>query len=304
MIYGGHAKAARPWGRAVIGVGGRLRASLRLLGHWLDRRPWVGLLLAVEAAAFMVGHLALTGGPVDHLANPGTDYRIYMDAAERVMAGGLWYPDWQLAGPYDIDRGPVLYPPSSIGFFLAATFLPTILWWAIPLAIVAGVVLACRPRPWTWPLLVMGLLYGNTIGLVLAGNPVMWAVAALALGTRYGWPAAFVLIKPSLAPFALFGIRSLDWWRVAVLFALLALLTLPLWPDYLTTLDNMRGERAGLLYSIRDVPFMLVPLLAWAGRSHRAVELVDAEDFSCAGAEEPANPYLRPSGRVRDRRLS
>jgi hypothetical protein len=50
--------------------------------------------------------------------------------------------------------------------------------------------------------------------------------------------------------------------------ALLALLSLPfgpLWADWLTTLVNSRG--GGLLYSSLEAPFLVLPLVAWLGRT-------------------------------------
>ena len=75
---------------------------------------------------------------------------------------------------------------------------------------------------------------------------------------------AFVLLKPSLFPFALVGVNRRSWWAGAAAFVLLALLFAPMWPDFLAVLANSRG--GGLLYSVQEVPMMAAPVLAWLGR--------------------------------------
>ncbi len=42
-----------------------------------------------------------------------------------------------------------------------------------------------------------------------------------------------------------------------------------MWSDYLTVLTNSRNE-VGLLYSLSDVPLLLIPIIAYLGRTrHR-----------------------------------
>jgi hypothetical protein len=77
--------------------------------------------------------------------------------------------------------------------------------------------------------------------------------------------APFVLLKPSLAPFGLFGIRHQSWWVGAAVFALLCLPFGTLWSDWLRTLGNSRG--GGLLYSSLEAPMLLLPVAAWVGRT-------------------------------------
>ncbi len=63
----------------------------------------------------------------------------------------------------------------------------------------------------------------RSIDIVMYGNPVIWSTAALAAGTLLGWPAVFVILKPSLAPLAIWGIRRRSWW-IALAVAIVAAL--------------------------------------------------------------------------------
>jgi hypothetical protein len=194
----------------------------------------------------------------------GVDYRLYVDAAHRWLGGGSYFESYQLAGPYDIRAGDILYPPVALLFFAPFTILPAILYWAIPIAIIAGVVWRWRPRPEVWPLLAFCAAWPTTALKTWTGNPVLWIAAALAVGTMWRGASILVLLKPSLFPFALFGADRRVWW---LSLALLVLLSIPfgsLWIDWLTALSNSRG--GGVLYSALEIPFLALPLIAWAGR--------------------------------------
>ena len=80
---------------------------------------------------------------------PGLDYRIYMDRAADWLEGDGFYLARQLDGPYALLSGDALYPPISLLLFAPFTSLPAVLWWAIPIGIVSGIVLytARRSRP-------------------------------------------------------------------------------------------------------------------------------------------------------------
>lgn len=208
--------------------------------------------------------------PEQVLVSIGGDYRMYMEAASRWLASGVWYLPTQLAGPYDVALGDVMYPPSSIPLFVPFAFLPAVLWWAIPTAIVAVSVWAHRPSVLAWALIGVCLAAPYTWFLYANGNPVIWAAAALALGTHRRWAAAGVLVKPSLFPFALFGVRSRGWWAALGAGLLLAAVFAPMWPDYVRAILNARGQRATVLYSVGDVPLMSLPLIAWLGRHKEA----------------------------------
>ena len=72
------------------------------------------------------------------------------------------------------------------------------------------------------------------------------AIATVCLAR--GWPLTLVLLKPSLAPFALPGIHRRSWW---IVLGLMGLAILPFWELALlypqVILDSRGG---GLLYSV------------------------------------------------------
>jgi hypothetical protein len=258
------------------------RLALRWLAAWvspvidvLDRRRGLAIGLSVMAglmltAAFAV-HLLLIPDTAERL---GIDFRQYTAAASRWIDGQSFYQPWQLTGAYNIPRDeyripllPVLYPPYALVLLVPFAILPilTPLYWAIPISTTAIVVWRFQPRPWTWPILTLCVLSYDTIWQTISGNPAIWAMAALAVGTTRAWPAVYVLIKPTLAPFAIFGIWQKSWWVGLASLGLVSLAFAPLWADYTVVLANQRGD--GILYSLNNSAIMLIPLVAWAGRS-------------------------------------
>ena len=232
--------------------------------------PRVGRILLLTATGLLA--LLAVGEVVAMFTIPpiipgmvGHDYRLYMDATRRWLGGGDFYPAWQLTGPYTAADWPILYPPQALVLFVPFAFLPALLWFAIPTILTVWIVISHRPRRWTWPIMLALFAFWPIEWLpYISGTPTIWIVAALAAGTRWGWPAALVLVKPTLAPFALFGIRNRRWWLTAVAIAAVGLLALPLTLDWLTALSHLGG--GGPAYSLENVPLMLVPLVAWAGR--------------------------------------
>jgi len=111
--------------------------------------------------------------------------------------------------------------------------LPTFVWYVVPPLVIGWVIWHHRPAPWSWPLLALCLAWPFTVNTVLYGNPTPWIAMCVALGTVYGWPAVGVLLKPSLAPFALVGVRRPSWWIALTIGAALSLPLLPLWIQYL-----------------------------------------------------------------------
>ncbi len=199
------------------------------------------------------------------------DFRLWLTIADRWLATGSMYTSAQLAGPFDpqpmgwttMDVLPSLYPPPAIFLFLPFLYLPSVLWWAIPLGFIAYAIWRLRPAPWTWPIMSLALLYPDVSASIIVGSTTMWIVAFLAAGLLYSWPAVLILIKPSLAPFALVGVRHRSWWIAMAIWCFVALLMLGQWLDYVTVLRNVQS---GPLYSIGSIPFMLVPIVAWLGR--------------------------------------
>jgi hypothetical protein len=195
-------------------------------------------------------------------SNVGTDWNIYRMATERWLAGGDFYLDRQLHGPYQIVDGDVLYPPVVLLLLIPLVFLPGVLWWAIPLTITAAVVFHHRPSPGGWLVIAFCLWFPITGVKLMHGNPGMWIMAAVAGGTLIGWPAAFALVKPTLLPFALIGANRRSWWITVGVLAGLSLLFLPMWPEYLQVLRDARNEM-GLLYSLNEVLMISIPVVAW-----------------------------------------
>jgi hypothetical protein len=161
--------------------------------------------------------------------------------------------------------GDVLYPVSSVWLFAPFLVLPTILWWAaVPIFI--GLIWSFRPAAWTWPIIAACFVFPYTSIRFVTGNPAMWLAVFETLGLRYGFPAAAVLLKPTMAPFALIGIRSRWWW---LLVGILVLATLPSLAQYIQVVrDANIGD--SWLYPFFDVPLFLVPIVAWIGRTRRS----------------------------------
>jgi hypothetical protein len=211
-------------------------------------------------------HDFITALAIPHLNGyGGVDYRLYLDTATRWLSGGAYFQPYQLAGPYQISAGDILYPPVALLLFVPFTFLPAILWWLIPAAAVACCVARLRPRPVVWPVLALCLAWPPTLVKIVTGNPVIWAVAALALGVVYAWPSVLVLIKPSLFPFALFGAWRRRWWVGLAVFVTVSLPFGSLWIDWAHSILNSQG--GGLAYSSLEIPMLAFPVLVWLGRT-------------------------------------
>lgn len=233
----------------------------------LVRIDWLRVILLTAAGVvFLWGCDRLYLGTTAYA--PGGDFALYQDAAHRWLTGGGLYQPYQLAGPYDTlthTLAPILYPPMALLLFVPSLVLPGFLWWLIPLGGTLAIVLAYRPRPLAWLVMAACFTFIPTIDTIGAGNPGMWVPLAVALGLRYRWPAALVLLKPSLFPLALIGIRDRRWWIAAGLLAAVSLLMLPMDLDWIRAMLNAQGSRSGLLYSLRELPMDLIPIVAWAG---------------------------------------
>ena len=227
-------------------------------------RPVVSVALLVAAAGLVVlPWVAAVLAQPDYLHwLIGIDADIYFKAAGTWLADGQWYLPRQLAGPYGILYGDVLYPPTLLYLLLPFGVLPHVLWWAIPVGAIGLGLAALRPPRWSWWLLVLCLAWPLSVEQLVKGNPVLWVMAIETVCLARGWPLTLVLLKPSLAPFALVGIRRRSWWLLlaAMLLATLPFLGLALrYPQ--VVLDSRGG---GLLYSVRDIPLLLLPLVAAA----------------------------------------
>ena len=223
--------------------------------------------LAASAATILLPLLFVLAIPDPLEQAVGIDFDLYRDGAARWMAGGPFYEPHQLAGPYLVAHGDILYPPVGLWLFVPFTVLPAFLWWAIPAALTVWAIARVRPRPAVWPLMALCLAWPTTPLKIWTGNPVIWAMAAMSVAIVYRWAAPFALLKPSLFPFALFGIRERAWWIGLGVFLALCLPFGGLWVDWVASVVNSQGS--GPLYSVLEAPMLLLPLVAWAGRTRQ-----------------------------------
>ena len=231
--------------------------------------PWrllvwglAGVLVVAVAQIWLVG---VTESWV-HWPPLFADYNLYVDATTRWLTTGQFYEAHQLVGPYDVVYGDILYPPTILALLVPFTLLPALFWWLVPLAVTGFCIARHRPSPLGW--VVLGALLAWPMGLALmirVGNPAMWAMAFVALATHKPAWAPFVLLKPTLAPFAALGIWTRTWWLGLVAFAILSVLFLPMWFDYIAVILNAR-DASGLLYSWQQSTMMAAPVVAFASR--------------------------------------
>ena len=234
------------------------------------------LAISVATVAIAGWGIALVSAPDWFARSFAIDYGIYMDAVDRWLATGGWYQPRQLGGPYPIELGDVLYPPVLLYLLVPFRFLGPWLWWLIPAAILAWVVWHHRPTRWAWVAIALCLAWPYTPAKYVFGNPVIWAAAAVAIGTIWHWPAALAIVKPTILPFALVGVRDRRWWLAVLGLAIASLpvlgLTL-LYPQVLLDAQtNPIDGRGGPFYSVTEFPLVAIGLIAWLGRRRRHPE--------------------------------
>ena len=232
-------------------------------GEVVQSRWYRPVAFGLTVLILVCGVALITAFWPSNASHTGDDLVHYLDGVRRWWATGRPYLPNEVAGPFDYEVETFLHPPVSVLFFAPWLVLPAILWWAIPLATTAALVAAWRPAPWTWPLMAIGLADPQFHQALLWGNSNLWIMLALGLGLVIGWPAALILMKPSLAFLALVGYRHRSW-RVAV--AVIALACLPfglLWVDWVKVLMN---SPASPTYGLPQTPWVLLPLIAWLGR--------------------------------------
>jgi hypothetical protein len=235
------------------------------IGLRLSRRTAIALSVAIFALPLLF--VAFIPDPLEQPI--GVDFVLYRDVAARWLAGGPYFEPYQIAGPYEIRAGDVLYPPVGLLLFAPFAILPAAiawgLWWALPLGATAWAIRRLAPRPEVWPLIAFCVAWPTTLLKTWTGNPVIWSMGAMALATIYAWPAVFALLKPSLAPFALFGANRRSWWIALTVLIAASVPFGGLWADWVASLANSRG--GGVLYSTLEIPMLLLPLVAWFGRT-------------------------------------
>ncbi len=196
------------------------------------------------------------------LGNPsfGLDYRWHMDATRRMLDTGTPYLAWQLAGPYEIGNGAILYPPTAFALFLPFLVLPAVLWWVVPITITAAAMAIHRPPAWTWTVTVALFGLEKSLNVYVFGNPTMWIVAAVAAGTVVRWPFVYLLAKPTFAPIALIGARRRSWWLALGIMAVGSLAFGHMWIDWVAV---VRNSNVSLSYNLPTLPLVLAPLIPW-----------------------------------------
>ncbi|GAC1671941.1 MAG: hypothetical protein NVS9B8_14950 [Candidatus Limnocylindrales bacterium] len=252
-------------------------AVLDRLRHFEVRRPWADpdilanrpFRVLILTTTGIVGVLAFASGFLlfqivyGNRVGIGVDFHQYLDHVARWQATGQLYLPRQLAGPTTVIDGDPLYPPSILLLLLPFTVIPEPIWWIVPAAVILITLIRLRPAPWTWPILAIIALWPRTPALFLYGNPGMWMVAFICVALRRAWVGPLVLLKPSLAPFALLGFGRRSWF---VALAVVVAASIPfghLWLDYVTVLRN---SHVPLMYSLLDLPLTLAPVVAFLGR--------------------------------------
>ena len=252
-------------------------AVLEGLRRFEIRRPWAApdilanrpYRLLILTTTGILGVLALASAiqlfqiVYGNRVGIGVDFHQYLGHVASWQATGQLYLSHQLAGPTTVMDGDPLYPPTILWLLLPFTVLPEPIWWVVPIAIIVVTLVRLRPAPWTWPLLAIIALWPRTPALFYYGNPGMWMVAFICIALARSWGGPFILLKPSLAPFALLGFGRRSWF---IALAIVVVASIPfgsLWLDYVTVLRN---SNVPLTYSLLDLPLTLAPVLAFVGR--------------------------------------
>lgn len=241
-----------------------------MLARWYQP-AMLGLTLLV--AAIFIPLAVVRWWAFSESGNVAFDLYAIQAFAQRFVDTGSMYLPSQLEGPFDpqpywlpAPELPSMYPPHAVYLFAPFLVIPAIVWWIVPLSLIAYALLRWRPAPWTWPILALIGLSLESVSGIYAGSTTMWLVAIVAGGLLWSWPAVLVTLKPSLLPFALLGIRRRSWWIGA---AALAVACLPLLPEFLRYVTVVRNAETSLTYSLGSLPAMLLPVVGWLGRSGR-----------------------------------
>ena len=199
----------------------------------------------------------------------GQDFLFYRDIGARWLAGGPYYLDRQLHGPYDLalmmDN---LYPPTALVLFVPLAVLPlpvaAIAWWVVPLSLIGYQLRRVAPARWAWPILALLVAWPRSGGAVIFGNSDLWVAASVAAGTIWGWPALMLLLKPVFAPLALLGVARRSWWALVPFVVALSVLFIPEWENYVAVI---RDSGITPEYSVGGAPLIVMPLIAWLVRT-------------------------------------
>ena len=194
------------------------------------------------------------------------DFAMYLDHTQRALGGGSFYLDRQLHGPYPIVTGDSYYPPTTMLLFAPFLVLPALLWWIIPLAIIAAVVVYWRPSLWGLLVIAWSVWWWRSVQIVVLGNPSMWIAAAVAVGTVVRWPLALVILKPTLLPVAALGSHRRSFWLALGVIAVVSLPFGRQWVDYAHAALDSSVQWS---YSLNDLPIVLIGVVAWLSSKRR-----------------------------------
>lgn len=247
--------------RATLGVWARPGPQIEGTARRYGRPVAVGLTIVLGVLA-VVSFVTTVTGPFG--AYLDYDRFHYVEAARRWLESGTPYLANEVAGPFVYSPGTFLHPPISLYLFTPFIVIPSIVWWVIPVSIVAGAILYWRPAAWTWPILALIALWPRTAGVLIVGNSDLWIAAFVALGLRWSWPAVLVVIKPSYLPLALIGARRRTWWTAAAVVLIVALPFGSLWSEWISVILHASTNAS---YSVPSLPLILAPIVAWIGRT-------------------------------------
>ena len=215
----------------------------------------------------------------------GWDARLFAGFGQRFLETGQAYYPVQLAGSYLAEGVVNLYPPITLYLFVPFAYLPLVLWWVIPLGIFGWHVWSCRPAPWTWPILALVLGLIPTVGALVYGGTILWSVAFICIGLRHPIVGALLGFKPTDAVMCVLFVRHRSFWIGVALMGLLAIPFGDLWIQWWTAISNI--ESGSPLRNVMGVPMLLLPVVAWVGRSHRV-----------AAAGDDRQPGAKPAARL------
>ncbi len=101
----------------------------------------------------------------------------------------------------------------------------------------------------------------------------MWVAAGLAFA-RMGWPGVGGLVKPTLLPIVLAGVRSRSFWVAAAIFILIDVALVGLSIEYVAVVRNATGPLATVIYSAGDLGIIGIGLVGWLGPGQPALRSI------------------------------
>ena len=229
----------------------------------------------------------------------GWDAALYAQIGSHFLATGELYFPHQFE-PYHAAHTVNLYPPTALYLFVPASFAPRILWWVVPLTIIAVSLARLRPAWWSWPIMAAACvwpLHAPDVPVALVyGNSLMWTMAAMFAAASFRSGVAWaVLMKPTHMFMALpWATRS---WRGLAVMVVLSAVMLPLWFDWLVAIGNLTGAGGSIALS----PALAIPAIAWAarrrghGEARVAVGVEAVPSLTAPLASRPAGQWPLPS---------